>query len=138
MNVAAIKLVKYLTFCFTMILLVSCSGEAVSPEVDVPAGEASIKEVQVGGAVVKDQTHQLTVIIHKPTPCHQLVQTKISATGTTVNYNFILESSGEICAQVIEEETVQIAFTPQSSGVYTLKFSIDGRLYRTKQVVVGE
>lgn len=127
---------RYLAFCLAFLLLISCGNDEPKPEVVSPAGEAAILDVQVKGAVSTQQAQQIDVTIFKPTPCHTVKETKVSGSGTTVNYDFILQGSGDICAQVIAEEVVSVTFNPQTSGVYTLNFLIDGKLYKTEQVNV--
>ncbi len=131
-------LVRHLAFCVAVLLLMACGREEVSPKADPATGEANILDVQVGSTLSKGQSHQISVTIHKPTPCHKVKDTKITSSGTTVSYDFILEATAEICAQVIEEEVVQVSFDPKASGVYTLNFLIDGRHYKSQQVTVGD
>ena len=128
---------RYLALCLAFLLLISCGKDEPKPEVVPPAGEAAILDVQVKGAVSTRQAQQIDVTIFKPTPCYIVKETKVSTSGTTVNYNIILQGNGDmICAQVIVEEVVSVAFNPQTSGVYTLNFLIDGKLYKTEQVTV--
>lgn len=132
------KAVNYLAVCLSILFLLSCGEDDPQPEQKTPTGEASIVDIQMNNTVTKNQVQQIEVTVFKPTPCHEVVETKVTSSGNTVNYDFILQGNAEICAQVIAEEVVQVSFAPQASGVYTLNFLIDGKLYKTEQVVVTD
>lgn len=128
------KTFTYIFLCLIFFTAVSCQKEEeVAPDA---AEGTSIRGIQVNGSVSKNAVHQIDVTIVKPTPCHEVQSVKVSTSGTTVNYNFILENTSVACAQVLDEETVTVTFTPESTGTYTLNFLINGKLHESRQVVV--
>lgn len=120
------------------LLFVLFVAAACEKEVDAtPLAEGlSITHVQLNGSVSKNTSQQIEVTLEKPTPCHELHSIRMSEDGMTVNYNFIVGSTAEVCAQVIEEEEVTVTFEPKLSGTYTLNFLVNGRQFQTRQVEV--
>jgi hypothetical protein len=130
--------VRYLALCLAFLFLLSCGKDDPQPQTTSPTGEAAIVDIQVSNTVANNQSQQIKVTIQKPTPCHVIAETKVTSSGTTVNYDFILQEYDGACIQVIAEEEVQVSFAPQASGVYRLNFFINGKLYKTEQVVVTD
>lgn len=132
------KTVEYLCLCLITLLLISCGKDEIDPTVDPAPGEASIVGIQLNNTIRKNQSQQIEVNIHKPTPCHGIKETRVTVSGTTVSYDFILQASENACIQIIAEQVVTVDFEPQVSGKYTLHFLIDGKHYKTEEVVVTD
>ena len=125
------KASNYLFLPVLFFLLISCEKEALLKE----PGILDIAFLQSSSV---QEPQEITVKIEKPTPCHFVSETNKTTSGNTFNYDFILSSGDEVCADVIEEETVKVTFDPSTSGEYTLNFLINGRLYETRTVTVTE
>ena len=125
------KASNYLFLPVLFFLLISCEKEALLKE----PGILDIAFLQSSSV---QEPQEVTVKIEKPTPCHIVSEIKKNTSGNTFNYDFILSSGAEVCADVIEEETVKVTFDPSTSGEYTLNFLINGKLYETRTVTVTE
>lgn len=126
---------KYLypfMLCLSVLLLVSCRDE----EEVVPDPE--IRDIALNSSLRQGESMEINVLIEKPTPCHYVDSVSLNISGSTYNYNILLEREEGVCAQVIEEERVQVLFAPQEAGEYTLNFLINGRQKLSRQVQVRE
>lgn len=117
--------------CLTVSLLASCRNE----EKVIP--EPGIRGITLSSNLSKGESMEIDVLIEKPTPCHYIEEVNLTTSGTTYNYDIMLESEGEICAQVIEEERIQVVFDAQETGEYTLNFLINGKQQQSRQVQVS-
>lgn len=125
------KASNYLFLPVLFFLLISCEKEALLKE-------PSILDIAFLQSSSVQEPQEITVKIEKPTPCHIVSETNKTTSDNTFNYDFILSNGAEVCADVIEEETVKVTFDPSTSGEYTLNFLINGRLYETRTVTVTE
>lgn len=126
---------KYLypiLFCLSIFLLASCKEE------ENVSAEAGIRDIILSSSLREGESMEIDVLIEKPTPCHYVDQVNLSISGTTYTYDILLETTEEICAQVIEEERLRVVFEPQEAGTYTLNFLINGRQQQSRQVEVRE
>ena len=125
------KALHYLFLPILFFFLASCEKEELSREADI----LDISSIQNSSV---QEPQDIAVRIQKPTPCHNVSQTKKTVSGSTFNYDIILASGSGVCADVIAEETVSLTFDPSTSGEYTLNFFINGKLYETRKVTVTE
>ncbi|AHM62500.1 hypothetical protein D770_21255 [Flammeovirgaceae bacterium 311] len=129
----AMKTINYIFICLVLLISTACQQD------DEPAPQtinASILEVKMESSISRNTVQDIALTIQKPTPCHQVVEINQTGSGTTVNYDIIVEQSSEACIMVISEEVVQLTFEPQATGEYTLNFFINGHLYATEKVQV--
>lgn len=118
-------------FCLSILLLASCREE------ENESAEPGIRDIALSSSQLhQGESMEIDVLIEKPTPCHYIDQVDLSVSGTTYTYDILLETTGEICAQVIEEERVTVIFEPGEAGEYTLNFLINGRQQQSRQVEV--
>lgn len=129
------KSLSLLFFGLLLVLSAACQKEEIDPS-ENSTSAASIREVKLSSTTAKGQSQEIEVTIVKPTPCHVVAEVNTTYSGTAVNYDFILEQASEACIQVIAEEVVPVSFAPQSSGLYTLNFLINGKLFETRKVTV--
>jgi hypothetical protein len=120
-------------FLPVLLLFTSCEKELVSPEDQPRISEISLSETS---SVTVAQ--EISVTIDKPTPCHYVSEVKKTTSDKTYSYNIIIVSGAEVCATVIEEESVTVTFDPATNGEYTLNFLINGKLHETRTVTVTE
>lgn len=119
--------------CLSVLLLVSCRDEEeVVPEPEIRNIDLSSSSLRQG------ESMEINVLIEKPTPCHYVDRVNLNISGNTYNYDILLEREEGVCAQVIEEERVQVLFNPQEAGEYTLNFLINGRQKLSRQLQVNE
>jgi hypothetical protein len=111
--------------------LASCEKEEALPE-------AGILEIMMDQSPSVQEPQEITVRVHKPTPCYRVSETRKTVSGTTFSYDIILVNDAEICAAVIAEEDVKVIFDPTKAGKYTLNFLINGKLYKTRTVTVRD
>lgn len=125
------KRLSYLLLLFTFVVFASCKEDEVMPE-------PGIKEVHLNSTSSTSQPQEIQVVIQKPTPCYQVRQVNETSSGTNYYYDIILDSSAEVCADVIAEEVVTVVFAPQTTGEHLLSFLINGKLYQTRTVQVTD
>lgn len=127
-------MIKYLfpiLFCLGMVLLASCREE------ENAGTEPGIRDIVLSSNQLQEgESMEIEILIEKPTPCHYVDRVDLNISGTTYTYDILLETTDEICAQVIEEERVTVIFDPQETGTYTLNFLINGRQRQNREVVV--
>ena len=104
--------------------------------------QATIIAIDVDSKVSKGVVQDINVTLQKAVPCYEVQKVVVSTSGTTINYNIILLRSSKpeysvACPQVIEEEVVRVAFTPQQNGIYFLNFLINDKLHQTREVEVS-
>lgn len=129
------KKLTYLFLSLSLFLIAACQDEN---EVTTVTPEPEIVSIALNSSVPVNTQQQITLTLAKPTPCHVVSEVLTSSSGMEVNYDIILESNTQACAQVIDEEVLTLNFNPQTSGTYTLNFLINGKLYETRQVVVTD
>ncbi|WP_299700100.1 hypothetical protein [uncultured Pontibacter sp.] len=126
------KTLTYLYLPLLLILLVSCDKqEDASPE-------SKVLEITMNQRSYTKSPQEIAVLIQKPNPCYAISKVEKKVSGMTYSYNIVIEDRSQVCAAVMAEETVHVLFDPSTSGDYTLKFLINGKLAETRQVTVIE
>lgn len=115
-----------------VLLLVSCDKkEDASPQ-------SKILEITMNQRSYTRSPQEIAVLIQKPNPCYAISKVEKTVSGKTYSYNIVIEDRSQVCAAVMAEETVHVMFDPATSGDYTLKFLINGKLAETRQITVIE
>jgi hypothetical protein len=126
------KALAYLCLPLLLLLLVSCDKkEDASPE-------SKVVDIFMNTRSYTKAPQEIAVVIQKPNPCYAVSKVDKTVSGKTYSYNIVIVDRSEVCATVIAEETVNMIFDPSTSGDYTLKFLINGKLAETRQVTVIE
>lgn len=123
----------FLCFPILVLLFVSCDKE----DPVAVGGNLSVADITLLAPSASNVPIEISVTIHKPTPCHSVKEVNKTVSGKIFNYDFILQDSGEMCVQVIANETVNVSFDPSESGEYILNFFINGTLIKTSSVTVS-
>lgn len=119
-------------------LLLASSCEMGAIEADLGDNPANVTEAAVPGTIRKGEALEFWVKFTKPSPCHQIKEVKVSATGLTVNYDVILRNDASPCPTIYTlQDSVKAVFTPQQTGDHTLNFLLNNRLYLVKKVSVN-
>lgn len=126
------KALTYLCLPLLLLLLVSCDKE------DGALPESKVVEISMNQRSYTTFPQEITIVIQKPNPCYGISKVEKTVSGKTYSYNILIVDKSDFCATVIAEETVSVLFDPSSSGDYTLKFLINGKLAETRQVTVIE
>lgn len=101
-------------------------------------GAPNILEINFSETSSVTAAQEIIVKIEKPTPCHYVSEVKKTISDKTFNYDIILLTDAEVCADVIEEEDVTVTFDPSSTGEHTLNFFINGILFEIRTITVTE
>ena len=126
------KALTYLYLPLLLLLLVSCDKkEDASPE-------SKVIDISMSHSSYTKNPQEIAVLIQKPNPCYAINKVEKTISGKTYSYNIVIVDKSELCAAAIAEETVNVVFDPATSGDYTLRFLINGKLAETRQVTVIE
>jgi hypothetical protein len=126
------KALTYLYLPLLILLLVSCDKKKdVSPE-------SKVIDISMNQKSYTKSPQEISVLIQKPSQCYNVSKVEKTVSDKTYTYNIVIVDKSAFCTGAIEEETVRVIFDPSTSGDYTLKFLINGKLAETRQVTVVE
>ena len=130
------KSITMKNFLFLSVLGLFFFMSSCDKEENEALSEMNITHIAVEDSYALGQSHDISLTISKPTPCHIIEEEPVVVSGRTYSYHFQIVNKAEVCIQVIKDETVTVDFEPVEAGEHTLNFYINDELYESRTVLV--